>query len=641
MPQPISPARLAPFWKAFRQYVSRNTHADYPYIGQRYMPKIGLCVSGGPDSMALAYLLSNHIKDKPDADGLHRIHAIIVDHNAREDSADEAIKVSNWLTGMGIQSTIEKMDWPADHPAMMTDFESEARIRRYRHLGAVARDRRIFHLFTGHHQDDQIETIMMRMIRGNNPTVLGLLGMQTHCPLPESESYRGIRNKEPDVPLSSIMRDPAPEGPEIPPYKYALRESRLGQVLYTNYDNIRGLHHGGVKLHRPLLNFEKDDLIATCEANNIPYIRDKSNDDPTFTKRNAIRKLRTNKLPRALQTGPLLQLAEKANQVKAEIDERAERYLELISILTFDFRSGVAEIRIPRSFLDLYTKDPAVAARVLAKLASLVSPTSADRRQTLAADNVVLDFCMLMRSIYGRKSRQGLPASNYMHDRVIFRPVAYADESCTVWRLSRAPMSGSEVDDNTRSFDLRVYTNDDERSIEVDLDHISDPYGDASEATVEEHGLLPSQFLYTRWLLWDYRFWIRVRLPYIDMLPFVHIRPYHATDIADLKLRMDEAHFEDLQVKIRRCATGNIRHTLPVLTFANEIIAFPTVFKSMVNLAGLHEKAQELNFGRSPQFRWDVAYKLLPDKISSWGSQVTTSYSKISDRDTLLKLGLV
>ena len=56
---------------------------------------LGLCVSGGPDSMALAFLFQQlrELDMAPDLD----LTALIVDHGNRSDSAEEALTVSTWL----------------------------------------------------------------------------------------------------------------------------------------------------------------------------------------------------------------------------------------------------------------------------------------------------------------------------------------------------------------------------------------------------------------------------------------------------------------------------------------------------------------------------------------------------------------
>ena len=62
-------------------------------------PHIGVGVSGGPDSMALAFLLNKWIKYKKG-----KLTAIVFDHGIRHDSIIESFKVKKMLTDLGIYS---------------------------------------------------------------------------------------------------------------------------------------------------------------------------------------------------------------------------------------------------------------------------------------------------------------------------------------------------------------------------------------------------------------------------------------------------------------------------------------------------------------------------------------------------------
>lgn len=59
---------------------------------------VGIAVSGGVDSMALAGLCKRLQNSKPN---LYRFHAIVVDHKARSGSTQEAAEVQQVLEMMG------------------------------------------------------------------------------------------------------------------------------------------------------------------------------------------------------------------------------------------------------------------------------------------------------------------------------------------------------------------------------------------------------------------------------------------------------------------------------------------------------------------------------------------------------------
>lgn len=63
---------------------------------------LGLAVSGGADSMCLAYLCR-----KLEHLGVHgsiSVTAFVVDHKARQESSHEAKTVAGWLRDMGMHS---------------------------------------------------------------------------------------------------------------------------------------------------------------------------------------------------------------------------------------------------------------------------------------------------------------------------------------------------------------------------------------------------------------------------------------------------------------------------------------------------------------------------------------------------------
>jgi tRNA(Ile)-lysidine synthase len=129
-------------------------------------PSLAVAVSGGPDSMALAWLARDWVRAQGGA-----LLALIVDHGLRPGSADEARRVRARLLAAGIPA--EVLTWQPDTAA--TRLEERARAARYALLREACRRHGILHLLTGHHLDDQLETVAMREARGSGP--VGLMGM--------------------------------------------------------------------------------------------------------------------------------------------------------------------------------------------------------------------------------------------------------------------------------------------------------------------------------------------------------------------------------------------------------------------------------------------------------------------------------
>src|SRR6478735_1325409 len=126
--------------------------------------RIGLAVSGGPDSMALLVLAA--------AARPGQVEAATVDHLLREGSHEEAEMVARVCYQLSVPHSILKARWD-ERPD--TAIQEKARRERYRLLGFWAEERGLDALATGHHVDDQAETVLMRLARGSG--VRGLAGM--------------------------------------------------------------------------------------------------------------------------------------------------------------------------------------------------------------------------------------------------------------------------------------------------------------------------------------------------------------------------------------------------------------------------------------------------------------------------------
>lgn len=117
--------------------------------------KLLVAVSGGPDSLALLLLAHASFGD--------RVVAATVDHQLRPENADEASFVARLCAARAIpHETLRGA--PLVHAASV---QAQARGLRYRLLGDHAARLGCRWLATGHHLDDQAETLLMRMSRGS------------------------------------------------------------------------------------------------------------------------------------------------------------------------------------------------------------------------------------------------------------------------------------------------------------------------------------------------------------------------------------------------------------------------------------------------------------------------------------------
>src|SRR5256885_9899433 len=136
--------------------------------------RIGIAVSGGPDSLALLQLAA--------AARPGRIEAATVDHALREGSRAEAEMVADACAGLGVPHSILTAQWD-DKP--VTAIQERARQERYRLLARWTEDRGLDAIATAHHLDDQAETLLMRLNRGAG--VRGLGGMRAASLVPGSD----------------------------------------------------------------------------------------------------------------------------------------------------------------------------------------------------------------------------------------------------------------------------------------------------------------------------------------------------------------------------------------------------------------------------------------------------------------------
>ena len=122
-------------------------------------PSIAVAVSGGPDSIALVFLVNQWIKKKKG----HLI-AITIDHQIRKYSYNEAQQTKKYLNKNKIKTILLKI--PKNK--VINKKMNEARVNRFNKIINYCKKNNIFHVFLGHHADDNFETFVLRKIAGSN-----------------------------------------------------------------------------------------------------------------------------------------------------------------------------------------------------------------------------------------------------------------------------------------------------------------------------------------------------------------------------------------------------------------------------------------------------------------------------------------
>jgi tRNA(Ile)-lysidine synthase len=153
--------------------------------------RIGLAVSGGSDSVALAFLLTKGGKKK---NASKRFVVLHVDHGLRPESKEEfrfvkALAKRLGVPFKGIHAKVERGKGEslemAARRVRLEFFERQTRLLK---LDAIA---------TGHHMDDVAETFLMRIKRASGP--VGLAGIKERSCVGEINFVRpllGCRDAE-------------------------------------------------------------------------------------------------------------------------------------------------------------------------------------------------------------------------------------------------------------------------------------------------------------------------------------------------------------------------------------------------------------------------------------------------------------
>jgi tRNA(Ile)-lysidine synthase len=218
-----------------------------------------LAVSGGPDSTALL-LMAAHWAQGPDRP---RIEVATVDHAMRAGSGEEARAVAALSARLGLAHHL--IEWRGPKPR--SRIQERAREARYRLLGDCATRIGADFVLTAHHADDQVETVLFRLIRGSG--IAGLKGME-----------------------SVVARE-----------RFALA--------------------------RPLLALRKAELVAFCAAWGEAYASDPSNADPRFARTN-LRRLADALAAEGLGAEAFLRLSRRAARMEQAVAAQARATAELL-----------------------------------------------------------------------------------------------------------------------------------------------------------------------------------------------------------------------------------------------------------------------------------------------------------------------
>ncbi|PHH63103.1 hypothetical protein CDD81_6254 [Ophiocordyceps australis] len=492
-------------------------HSAPPTRPPSRVQAIALAVSGGVDSMAMAWLVSSTIYAYPGiniaGNPIYGAAGIVIDHGLRPNSAQEASRVALALRKLCITPHVKSIDLSSASPGPRSAIEGLARKMRFRKLGLTCLDLQVFSLLLAHHSDDQYETALMRLTLGHS--YRGLQGITAANTIPECYDLYGI-GKSGLFPSRPISRPLSRHRKILSPLKCEL---------------------GGVTIYRPLLEFDKDRLMATCEANKVPWFQDETNFDQTLTLRNAIRHMVQNhKLPQALQKPAIDAMCRRVKAKVVHEDKEAERWLKHHRVIRhFDSNGGTLLVTFPprrkrwgqrrRLFAKArLQKRRVIATIMIRKLIDFVTPVL--QLKPLIDLHVAVDWLF-------PELRHGPPAevSGFTISGVYF-----GNHGADTWLLTRRPFPNSLPLPETC-----LHTGDIARDKSV-------PWKQVKSREVSAP------------VLWDGRFWIKVQSQkpmHIRVLPLLpeHLETFRAPMPYGLRQLLKE--------RLKKCAPGKVRFTLP------------------------------------------------------------------------------
>ena len=132
-----------------------------------------VAVSGGPDSLALVALTKAYTFCKKT-----KFYYVLVDHNIRKNSGQEAKKVQNFLKKKNLKLRVF-----LNKKKIVKNIQAEARNIRYDIFKNFCLKNKIKIILTGHNLEDQVETFFIRLSRGS-----GLKGLSSMKPISKINS---------------------------------------------------------------------------------------------------------------------------------------------------------------------------------------------------------------------------------------------------------------------------------------------------------------------------------------------------------------------------------------------------------------------------------------------------------------------
>ena len=178
--------------------------------------------SGGADSRLLLELTVRALAERDGEEGKRQVVAAHLHHGIRGEEADRDLAFCMQVCAeLGVELVWEKIDVPTLAAESGEGLETVARRVRYEFFQRTMAERNIPVLMTAHHADDNLETVLERLLRGTGTRGMG----------------------------------------GIPPIRTMASDSRFPVTA----------------LYRPLLEMTRREILAACEEMELEYVTDSTN----------------------------------------------------------------------------------------------------------------------------------------------------------------------------------------------------------------------------------------------------------------------------------------------------------------------------------------------------------------------------
>jgi len=479
----------------------------------------------------------------------------------------------------GIKTEILKLQWNTHvHPLKLTHFESLARKLRYQALAKACLAAGTQVLLLGHHANDVAETILIRMCGGYLGA--GLQGISRSGSIPECHGIYGVHSGQP---------------------RWIQAKFETNTSLAETQPVL--IEDGGLKIYRPLLDFTKSEIRATCIENGLKWIEDKTNQDKTLTIRNTVRHLLSNdQLPQALQSKSLLRFAEERRIVELV---RCPLYPKECYSGILELSTGIIKVKFVKYIQQIFDQTFAetrhrfttstktvqlrfAASKLIRDLISSVSPLLTIRLQ---------DISELVRMTFPFLFTDDDTMPNKQIDVTTVAKVSYrsypdpdAREGGRIYEISRVPPTSKDILSTARVLLKET------------------PERDSSYSWTS-----------TDRVLFDNRYWIKLRYRKFNVTPLhrISVRFLTENDLVGVsKTMINSIELRKLQNVLKERAPGKIRYTLPAIVesypfrnnndeieYAEKLLALPTL-----NWSGVGWKQWDKHVKRD-SWTWDIRYK--------------------------------